>query len=229
MGNLNCAVCKSTEEVINELQSNSSSLDNSSKYNVEITESYKETPLKINENKDNPFSAYSLALFQRFNLLRTEPLKFYSESNKYNLSNILEELINSNDNTLGLTWSTKKEKIINNIMKNEKIPDIRSKLFQIKKIFSKEYDIKVYYAKGQFSRIDDALWNVLNGLKNISEDKLRKLLLNKIDYCVIYSLSEDQLKIDNDNDSNTDESGGNHSNNGVVSFFIFFNTKSKSS
>lgn len=227
MGNLSCVACKNTEENSSELKSSINSGSNS--VSDKISTRFSLEPQEKKENSDNPFSAYSIALFQRFNLLRTEPLKFYSESNKYNISNILEELIDNNDNSLNVAWSTKKEKIISGIMQNEKIPDIRSKLFQIKKIFSKEYDIKVYYAKGQFSRIDDALWNVLNGLKNISEDKLRKLLLNKIDYCVIYSMSEDQLKINIENENATDESLINNQNNNgsVVSFFIFFNTKHK--
>ena len=164
-------------------------------------------------------------MFQRFNLIRTEPLKFYSESDKYNLSKIIEELIDKNDKTLKLTWSAKKEKIINNIMKDNRISDIRKKLNLIKKYFSKEFDIKIYYAKGNFARIDDALWNVLFGLRNLSEEKLRKFLTEKIDYCVIYSINEDDLKFDSENDNKEEkdlkDSQGN--NGAIISFFILFN------
>ena len=222
MGNLNCSACANSEEVFGEIQSNVGSVDKS---DINSTLTIEKNGLKQTENPSNPFSAYSIALFERFNLLRTEPLKFYSESNKYNLSDIFEELINSNDRKLKMAWSSKKEKIINSIMNDEKIPDIRKKLLQIKRNFSREYEIKIYYAKGRFSKIDDALWNVLNGLKNISEERLKKLLTNKIDYCVIYSMSEDKLKIDDD--SNTEEGTNSQNNNSVLSFFIFFNTKNK--
>ena len=160
-----------------------------------------------NSNKQkefqNPYIDYSLALFQRFNLIRTEPLKFYSESDKYNLSKIIEELIDKNDKSLKLTWSAKKEKIINNIMRDKKVSDIRKKLNIIKRYFSKEFDIKIYYAKGNFSRIDDALWNVLFGLRNLGEEKLRKFLTDKIDYCVIYSINEDDLTFDSESENKT--------------------------
>jgi hypothetical protein len=184
-----------------------------------------------NNNKpkefQNPYIDYSLALFQRFNLIRTEPLKFYSESDKYNLSKIIEELIDKNDKTLKLTWSAKKEKIINSIMRDNRVNDIRKKLNLIKKYFSKEFDIKIYYAKGNFARIDDALWNVLFGLRNLSEEKLRKFLTEKIDYCVIYSINEDDLKFDSENENKEEwetNNNNNQNNNGaIISFFILFN------
>ena len=223
MGNLNCFACNNSEEVFGEIQSNVSSVEKSVIYSASKLQ---KNTLKQYENSKDKFLTYSIALFERFNLLRTDPLKFYSESNKYNLSNIFEELINSNAQRTSMTWSTKKEKIISAIMNDEKIHDIRSKLLQIKKNFSREYEIKIYYAKGQFSKIDDALWNVLNGLKVVSEEKLIKLLTNKIDYCVIYSMSEDKIKIDDD--SNNKEGMNNKQNSrSVISFFVFFNTKNK--
>ena len=193
MGNLNCSNCKTNEDMINEIKSDSL-LDNPSlpqeKFaSLDIASSNIKKPKEFR----NPYTDYSFALFQRFNLIRTEPLKFYSESDKYNLSNIIEELIDKNDKTLKLTWSTKKEKIINTIMRDDRVPDIRKKLNLIKKYFTKDFDIKVYYAKGNFARIDDALWNVLFGLKNLSEEKLRKFLTEKIDYCVIYSIKSIKL------------------------------------
>ena len=228
MGNLNCSNCRSTDDVFNELKSESGSIDDPS-IRREQCSSYDLAALNMNKPKEfrNPYTDYSLALFQRFNLLRTEPLKFYSESDKYNLSNIIEELIDKNDKSLKLTWSTKKEKIINNIMRDNRVPDIRKKLNLIKLYFAKEFDIKIYYAKGNFSRIDDALWNVLMGVRNLREDKLRKFLTEKIEYCVIYSINEDDMKFDNENENKDEEKeqnkNKNNNNDSIISFFILFN------
>ena len=113
MGNLNCSNCKANADLFNEIKSDTSSIENHS-YHKEKLVSADLAKTNINKPKEfrNPYTDYSYALFQRFNLIRTEPLKFYSESDKYNLSNIIEELIDKNDTTLKLTWSTKKEKII---------------------------------------------------------------------------------------------------------------------
>ena len=223
MGNLNCSNCKSKEDYLEEIKSDTS-FQNGHRSALASNDFGGPADSKPKEFQ-NPYIDYSLALFQRFNLIRTEPLKFYSESDKYNLSKIIEELIDKNDKTLKLTWSAKKEKIINNIMKDNRISDIRKKLNLIKKYFSKEFDIKIYYAKGNFARIDDALWNVLFGLRNLSEEKLRKFLTEKIDYCVIYSINEDDLKFDSENDNKEEkdlkDSQGN--NGAIISFFILFN------
>ena len=224
MGNLNCSNCKSSEYLVNEIKSDSF-IDNPS-YHQDQFSSLDITGSNIKKPKEfrNPYTDYSFALFQRFNIIRTEPLKFYSESDKYNLSNIIEELIDKNDKSLKLTWSTKKEKIINTIMRDDKVPDIRKKLNLIKKYFTKDFDINVYYAKGNFAKIDDALWNVLFGLKNLSEEKLRKFLSEKIDYCVIYSINEDDMKFVNENGMKDREIKDYKSNgNGaIISFFFLF-------
>ena len=228
MGNLNCSNCNSTEDIFKEIKSESESMDHPSNHQEECS-SYDLATMNMKKPKEirNPYTDYSLALFQRFNLLRTEPLKFYSESEKYNLSNIIEELIDKNDKSLKLTWSTKKEKIINNIMRDNRISDIRKKLNLVKLYFAKEFDIKIYYAKGNFSRIDDALWNVLMGVRNLREDKLRKFLTEKIEYCVIYSINEDEMKFDNDNENKEEEKeqkkNKNNNNDSIISFFILFN------
>ena len=223
MGNLNCSNCKSKEDYLEEIKSDTS-FQNGHRSALAANDFVGPADSKPKEFQ-NPYIDYSLALFQRFNLIRTEPLKFYSESDKYNLSKIIEELIDKNDKTLKLTWSAKKEKIINSIMRDNRISDIRKKLNLIKKYFSKEFDIKIYYAKGNFARIDDALWNVLFGLRNLSEEKLRKFLTDKIDYCVIYSINEDDLKFDSESDNKEDkdlkDSQGN--NGAIISFFILFN------
>ena len=69
---------------------------------------------------------------------------------------------------------------------------------------------------------------MLFGLRNLSEEKLRKFLTDKIDYCVIYSINEDDLKFDNENENKDDKDERDtkdfQSNNGaIISFFILFN------
>jgi len=224
MGNLNCSNCKNSEDLFSEIKSDSSSKNDKI---VQISSSEFSNLHSNQKNLQNSHMDYSMALFQRYNLIRTEPIKFYSESEKYNLSHIIEELMDKKDKSLKLTWSTKKEKIIQTIMNDDRVPDIRKKLNLIKRYFSKEFDIKVYYAKGNFARIDDALWNVLYGLKNLGEDKLRKFLAEKIEYCVIYSMNEEDMKFDNENENKDGEreTKDNQSNNSgaIISFFILFN------
>jgi len=221
MGNLNCSNCKMRDDILEEIKSDSSS--QKGHHNKLGLNDFGVTNNSKPKEFQNPYIDYSLALFQRFNLIRTEPLKFYSESDKYNLSKIIEELIDKNDKTLKLTWSAKKEKIINSIMRDNRVNDIRKKLNIIKNHFSKEFDIKIYYAKGNFARIDDALWNVLFGLRNIGEEKLRKFLTDKIDYCVIYSINEEDLKFDNDNLDEKDNKDLQNNSGAIISFFILFN------
>jgi len=221
MGNLNCSNCKMRDDILEEIKSDTSSQNGH--HNKLGSNDFGVTNTSKPKEFQNPYIDYSLALFQRFNLIRTEPLKFYSESDKYNLSKIIEELIDKNDKTLKLTWSAKKEKIINSIMRDNRVNDIRKKLNIIKNHFSKEFDIKIYYAKGNFARIDDALWNVLFGLRNIGEEKLRKFLTDKIDYCVIYSINEEDLKFDNDNLDEKDTKDLQNNSGAIISFFILFN------
>ena len=221
MGNLNCSNCKMRDDILEEIKSDTSSQNGH--HNKLGSNDFGITNNSKPKEFQNPYIDYSLALFQRFNLIRTEPLKFYSESDKYNLSKIIEELIDKNDKTLKLTWSAKKEKIINSIMRDNRVNDIRKKLNIIKNHFSKEFDIKIYYAKGNFARIDDALWNVLFGLRNIGEEKLRKFLTDKIDYCVIYSINEEDLKFDNDNMDEKDNKDLQNNSGAIISFFILFN------
>ena len=224
MGNFNCSNCKNNEDLFSEIKSDLSSKNDKI---VKMGSSDFSNIKNKQKNVQNSYMDYSLALFQRFNLIRTEPIKFYSESEKYNLSHIIEELMDKNDKSLKLAWSTKKEKIINTIMNDDRVPDIRKKLNLIKRYFSKEFDIKVYYAKGNFTKIDDALWNVLYGLKNLGEEKLRKFLTEKIEYCVIYSMNEDDMKFDNESENKDGEretkDNQSNSNGAIISFFILFN------
>lgn len=227
MGNLNCSNCRGNEDLFNEIRTNYTSIDNISYPPNNIESPLLKSKTNTSKGLKNPLSDYSLALFERFNMIRTDPLKFYSESDKYNLSNIIEELIDKDNKPLKLIWSSKKEEIINNIMRDKKLPDIRKKLNMIKKHFSKEFDLKVYYTKGNFARIDDALWNVLFGLKNISEEKLRIFLTKKYDYCVIYSINEDEMKSNSKSikEEKIREKKNNqrNSNGAIISFFILFN------
>ena len=224
MGNFNCSNCKNNEDLFSEIKSDLSSKNDKI---VKMGSSDFSNIKNKQKNVQGSYMDYSLALFQRFNLIRTEPIKFYSESEKYNLSHIIEELMDKKDKSLKLTWSTKKEKIINTIMNDDRVPDIRKKLNLIKRYFSKEFDIKVYYAKGNFTKIDDALWNVLYGLKNLGEEKLRKFLTEKIEYCVIYSMNEDDMKFDNENENKDGEretkDNQSNSSGAIISFFILFN------
>ena len=95
MGNLNCSNCRSKDDLLEEIKSDSSSQNGhrSGLASNDFGGPYDSKPKEF----QNPYIDYSLALFQRFNLIRTEPLKFYSESDKYNLSKIIEELIDKND------------------------------------------------------------------------------------------------------------------------------------
>ena len=224
MGNFNCSNCKNNEDLFSEIKSDLSSKNDKI---VKMGSSDFSNIKNKQKNVQGSYMDYSLALFQRFNLIRTEPIKFYSESEKYNLSYIIEELMNKKDKSLKLAWSTKKEKIINTIMNDDRVPDIRKKLNLIKRYFSKEFDIKVYYAKGNFTKIDDALWNVLYGLKNLGEEKLRKFLTEKIEYCVIYSMNEDDMKFDNESENKDGEretkDNQSNSSGAIISFFILFN------
>ena len=132
MGNINCSKCRNKEDVFNEIKSDSSSYDN---VHIPNDKHFSSDLSNINISKPkefrNPYTEYSLALFQLLNLIRTEPLKFYSESDKYNLSNIIEELIDKNYKSLK-QLGQQKRKIINNIMRDNKVIDIRKKLNLIK-------------------------------------------------------------------------------------------------
>lgn len=227
MGKINCSICNVNDEKKDEIESNIKSLDYLKNGNLKYS-------LTDNTNLgldviDLPFSEYSFALFEKFNSLRTEPLKFYAESNKYNLSKIIKELIEKRDKlSLKLTWSSKKERIISNIMMDNSFNNIKEKLEQIKNTFQKEFEINIYYARGTVNRIDDALWNVLVNLQKKNEDKLKNILMKKIDYCVIFSINENDLKNDSNNNKETNESKIIDTKIvRVISFFFFFNYHNK--
>ena len=106
---------------------------------------------------------------------------------------------------LKLEWSTKKEIIINNIMNDESIKDIKTKLSIIKQKFESIFDIIILFVQSDYDNIKDSLWEVLFNFKKLDEKIFKNIILNKIDYCVIYSIKSDNLifkklyKEENDN------------------------------
>ena len=161
------------------------------------------------KQKENPLKEYSLLLFQELNKFRTEPHQYYTESLKYNFDDIVKELMyikNKNiKKDLKLEWSTKKEIIINNIMNDESIKDIKTKLSIIKQKFESIFDIIILFVQSDYDNIKDSLWEVLFNFKKLDEKIFKNIILNKIDYCVIYSIKSDNLifkklyKEENDN------------------------------
>ena len=152
----------------------------------------------IFKQKENPFKDYSLLLFQELNNFRLEPHKYYVESIQYNLTNIVKELIKNKNNEkdqkdLQLKWSSKNEIIIYNIMQDKKTNDIVTKLKTIKKRFEKIFDLIILYVIGNYDNIKNTLWIVLKNFENLGEKRFNKIITNKIDYCVIYSIQCDNV------------------------------------
>ncbi len=168
--------------------------------------------------KENPLKEYSLQLFQEFNKFRTEPQSYYKESIKYYYDDVVKELIEAEkEKDLKLKWSTKKEIIINNIFNDQNVKQIKSKLILIKENFESIYDLIILFVQGKIGNVKESLWNVLDNLKKLDEKKFKEIILNKIDYCVIYSIkNEDLIFQDKDNDKNEDDDI-------VVSFYFLFN------
>ena len=170
------------------------------------------------KQKENPLKEYSLLLFQELNKFRTEPQSYYAESIKYNFDDLVKELIEAeNEKDLKLQWSTKKETIINNIFNDQNIVQIKSKLISIKENFESIYELIILFVQGKYGNVKESLWSVLNSLKNLDEKKFKDIILNKIDYCVIYSVkSEDLVFSEKDiNDKNEDKDT-------IVSFYFLF-------
>ena len=170
------------------------------------------------KQKENPLKEYSLLLFQELNKFRTEPQSYYAESIKYNFDDLVKELIEAEkEKDLKLQWSTKKETIINNIFNDQNIVQIKSKLISIKENFESIYELIILFVQGKYGNDKESLWSVLNSLKNLDEKKFKDIILNKIDYCVIYSVkSEDLVFSEKDiNDKNEDKDT-------IVSFYFLF-------
>ena len=185
-----------------------------------LTEGANSEQILLKQN-ENPLKEYSLQLFQEFNKFRTEPQKYYNESIIYNFDDIVKELIEAEkEKDLKLQWSTKKEIIINNIFNDQNTKQINSKLNLIKENFESIYDLIILYVQGKYGNIKESLWNVLYNLKNLDENKFKEIILNKIDYCVIYSIKiEDLILLDKEgNNMNKKENDDT-----VISFYFLFN------
>jgi hypothetical protein len=173
----------------------------------------------IMKQKENPLKEYSLQLFQEFNKFRTEPQSFYAESIKYNFDDIVKEIIEAEkEKDLKLKWSTKKEIVINNIFNDQNVKQIKSKLILIKENFESIYDLIILFVQGNIGNTKESIWNVLDNLKKLDEKKFKEIMLNKIDYLVIYSIkNEDLVFQDKDNSDKIEDDDT------VVSFYFLFN------
>lgn len=171
------------------------------------------------KQKENPLKEYSLQLFQEFNKFRTEPQSYYKESIKYYYDDVVKELIEAEkEKDLKLKWSTKKEIIINNIFNDQNLKQIKSKLIAIKQNFESIYDLIILVIQGKYGNIKESLWTLLDNLKKLDEKKFKEIILNKIDYCVIYSIrNEDLIYLDKDNNDKKDETDE------ILSFYFLFN------
>ena len=113
----------------------------------------------------------------------------------------------------------------------------------IKKKFDQIYDLIILYVIGNFENIKKTLWNMLKNFRKLGETKFNKIMTNKIDYCVIYSIQCDNVilnalynKINRDtsdiydneiknfeNNDYTDYGGNNISlKDKIISFYFFF-------
>jgi hypothetical protein len=99
------------------------------------------------------------------------------------------------------------------------IKQIKSKLVLIKENFESIYDLIILFVQGKYGNIRESLWTVLSNLKNLDEKKFKEIILNKIDYCVIYSIkNEDLVFLDKDNKDKKDDD-----NDSIISFYFLFN------
>ena len=155
------------------------------------------------KQKENPLKDYSLLLFQELNKFRLEPHKYYVESIQYDLTNVVKELINNKNNDeknkkdLELKWSSKNEIIIYNIMQDKTSNDILIKLKKIKERFEQIFDLIILYVIGNYNNIKQSVWNVLLNFRKLEEEKFNKIITDKIDYCVIYSIQGDNIILKN--------------------------------
>ena len=155
------------------------------------------------KQKENPLKDYSLLLFQELNKFRLEPHKYYVESIQYDLTDVVKELIKNKNNDennkkdLELKWSSKNEIIIYNIMQDKTSNDILIKLQKIKERFEQIFDLIILYVIGNYNNIKQSVWNVLLNFRKLEEEKFNKIITDKIDYCVIYSIQGDNIILKN--------------------------------
>ena len=204
-----CCGCDSKQDIVTEIKKASAAEGSVAVLNSRLISTDNTNVEQILlKHKENPLKEYSLLLFQELNKFRTEPHQFYAESLKYGFDDIVKELMYIKNKKikkdLKLEWSTKKEIIINNIMNDDNIKDIKTKLSIIKQKFESVFDIIILFVQGNIDNTKESLWKVLNNFKKLDEKIFKNLILNKIDYCVIYSIKSDNLitklyKEENDN------------------------------
>ena len=242
-----CCGCDSKQDILTEIKKASVGEGSASVFNQRLIFPDSNNPEQILlKQKENPLKEYSLLLFQELNKFRTEPHLYYEESLKYHFDDIVTDLMyikNKNiKRDLKLEWSTKKEIIINNIMNDESIKDIKTKLNIIKEKFDSFFDLIILFVQGNYNNVKASLWEALNNFKKLDENIFRNLILNKIDYCVIYSLKCNNLifkklyKEENDNidididvdiiieksDENKIDDNNNNKNDKIISFYFLF-------
>ena len=88
----------------------------------------------------------------------------------------------------------------------------------IKENFESIYDLIILFVQGNIGNTKESIWNVLDNLKKLDEKKFKEIMLNKIDYLVIYSIkNEDLVFQDKDNSDKIEDDDT------VVSFYFLFN------
>ena len=243
-----CCKCDSKPDILTEIKKGSIAEGSAAaQYSKLIFTDATNAEQILLKQKENPLKEYSLLLFQELNKFRTEPQKYLSEGIKYNFGDIVNELMkikNQRLKDLKLEWSTKKEIIINNIMNDENIKDIRTKLGVIKQKFESLFDLIILFVQSDFANIKESLWDVLDNFKKLDENKFFDIILNKIDYCVIYSIKSDNLifkKLCNEEGDSIDidivlekdekeenkydnkETDNLNNNDKIISFYFLFN------
>ena len=243
-----CCGCDSKQDILTEIKKGSMAEGSAeAQYSKLILADASNAEQILLKQKENPLKEYSLLLFQELNKFRTEPQNYLSEGIKYNFGDIVNELIKIKKERmkdLKLEWSTKKEIVINNIMNDESIKDIRTKLGIIKQKFESIFDLIILFVQGNYVNIKESLWEVLDNFKKLDENKFIDIILNKIDYCVIYSIKSDNLifkKLCNEEGDNIDidivlekdqneedeydnkETDKPNNNDKIISFYFLFN------
>ena len=195
---ITCCKCETKIDVIGEIKKGSIREGSFSIQNSKFLTVTTNSEQIIIKQKENSFKDYSLLLFQEFNKFRLQPQQYYIQSIQYNFTNILKELIKNKNNEnnkkdLELKWSTKNEIIIYNIMQDKTTNDIVIKLKNIKKRFENLFDLIILYVIGNYNNIKESIWKLLKNFKKLGEKKFNKIITDKIDYCVIYSMQCDNV------------------------------------
>lgn len=214
----NCCSYNSQADVLTELKRDAELKKNKNIVSTDNFDYSQLTECIILKQKEDPLGEYSLQLFQQLNLLRIEPSKFYQEKLNINLKDVIDELIKIDKKDKKLKWSTRNERIINDIMKDEKTHNINEKLELIRNTFSLDFEIKIFYSKSKSGNI--SLNDIFENIQALKEESFKDAMTNKIDYFIIYSIYEEQIK---DNEQCKKDINQNSSNLSIVSFFFIFN------